>query len=328
MRLERIRVATAAALLALLPVAAQAVPMLQPKRLEHDNYAETWTFVADLDGGAYAQIQLSLTNLGPGGNHGICRALLVEPGEKPWEAGERFLGKGARHQTSGETELLQIGTCRIRRSPGSMQVTAQFGGRELRLDYPSPPQPITPPGNELRIGDRIHVTEILVPGARVQGQVRARGEKPRKLAGGGYADHSFSTTEPKELARRWVRFRAVRPDRPTLLLLGREAIDGSFAPLWLRRPDGSFESFDRFAFERTGGDGNAAFRVSVRGNRQLEIRSESLLFRHAPVEELGVFAGVVRPFAGSPVTYTFRARLRGAGDESIPGILEVSLAEE
>jgi len=161
----------------------------------------------------------------------------------------------------------------------------------------------------------------------VSGSVQARGEKRRVLRGSGYADHSLSTIEPRALAKRWVRFRALRGGTH-VLLLGREALDGTFAPLWMRAGDGKYAELERFTLARSGSGGKPAFVATVSGPRPLEVRSGELLYRYAPVEELGLLASVVKPFAGSPVTYTYRATLKGAADEPIPGILEISLAEE
>lgn len=58
------------------------------------------------------------------------------------------------------------------------------------------------------------------------------------------------------------------------------------------------------------------------------LQSTALVFRSAPVEELGVVGRIVKPFVGSPVTYMHRATLSWRDGSTISGILEVSLGQE
>lgn len=311
----------------LAPSPAVAADRLKPVSMDHDHYAETFTFVADLDGGTYAQVQLSVTNLGPGSGHGICRALVAKTGEKAWSDGER-VGEGKwRHNASGPDEMLQVGPCRVRSTPQGVQVSAALADRQLRLEYPRLAAAEKPPKHELKVAGGVHVTEILVPGAKVSASLQRRGERPVRLAGNGYADHSLSTIEPRALAKSWVRFRALRGDAH-VLVLGREALDGSFGPLWMRGKGGAYAELERFAVARGGDKNEPSFVATIAGAKHLELTTGELLYRYAPVEELGLLASVVKPFAGSPVTYTYRATMKGADSEPIPGILEISLASE
>jgi len=320
--------ALVAALFVATPAVAAERGALEPAALDHDAYAETWTFVADLDGGAYAQVQFSVTNLGPGSGHGICRALVVEPGKKPWTAGERVTRGKWKHARSADAEMLQVGPCRVRKAGNGYTIDARLEDRSLQLRFVDAQPAETPASNVLQVAGGQHVTRILAPSAKVQLRVQGKGIEPLSLGGAGYADQSWSTVEPKELARRWVRFRAVRGE-PKQLLLGREALAGGFEPLWLRGADGSYETLASFAVERSGGEKTPAFVVRVAGEgRKLVLRSGELLYRYAPVEELGVLSSVVKPFAGSPVTYTYRATLEGAGGRTVSGILEVSVSED
>ena len=320
--------ALAAALFVASPALAER-GTLQPAELDHDAYGETWTFIADLDGGAYAQVQFSVTNLGPGSGHGICRALIVEPGGEPWTSGERVTRSKWKHAKTGDAEMLQVGPCRVRKDGGDYTINARLEDRNIQLRYLKAKAAETPASNELQVGGGRHVTKILMPSAEVQLRVQAKGAKPLSVKGAGYADQSRSTVEPKELARRWVRFRSLRGETKSLLL-GREAIAGGFEPVWLRGANGSYEKLASFAMERGGAGKAPSYVVTVAGagDRRLVLRSGGLLYRYAPVEELGVLSSVVKPFAGSPVTYTYRATLEGAGGKAVPGILEISVSEE
>ena len=59
----------------------------------------------------------------------------------------------------------------------------------------------------------------------------------------------------------------------------------------------------------------------------LEISSGRLLYRDAPLEDLGALGYLVAPFTGSPATYVYRARARDQ-DGPVDGVLEVSVADE
>ena len=324
MLLEVIGAALMLFAISLAPTPASSA-QLKPAALAHDHYGETFTFLGDF-GDAYAQVQLSVSNLGPGSGHGFCRALVVRNGEKPWTSSDRVGSDGWRHRASDGAEMLQVGRCRVRSTKSGVAVTATLDDRELRLDFPPLGGAEKPPKNQLALAGGTHLTEIFYPAVKVTGSLQQRGAQRQRFAGSGYADHSLSTIEPRALAKQWVRFRALRGDTRQLVL-GREAFDGSFAPLWMRGGDGAYVELEKFSLARTGPGGKPAFVAHVTGSQSLELRSGELLFRHAPVEELGLLSSVVKPFAGSPVTYTYRATLKGAGGE-IPGILEISLAGE
>ncbi|MFL5299725.1 MAG: hypothetical protein ACJ79R_05195, partial [Anaeromyxobacteraceae bacterium] len=60
----------------------------------------------------------------------------------------------------------------------------------------------------------------------------------------------------------------------------------------------------------------------------VDLRSGRLLYRDAPVEDLGLLGKLVRPFTGNPVTYVIRAQAQDGAGAPIEGILEVEFASE
>lgn len=93
---------------------ARAATLLLPVESARDEYAETFTFVADLDDGSYVQLQLAITNIGPGAGTGLCRALVKRPGEAAWTSHARVGRAGWRHQAGDDGEALTIGPCSVR----------------------------------------------------------------------------------------------------------------------------------------------------------------------------------------------------------------------
>lgn len=307
---------------------ANAASWLRPLFLKRSSYGESFTFVADLDDGTYLQLQLSLTNLGPGPTKGICRALLVPPRGKPWKAAERF-GRDALTWIDGAEERLSVGSCHAWAGPSDTGIEVRLEGATLRLTAGARPKPISPHEPPLAIGEERYQTEVLLYRAPVSVHLSLPREPARDASGLGYLDHTRSTVPPKDLAKRWIRFRGLRRDHG-LLLLGREGKDGRFAPLWAcTDPDGPCRTYPSFQLRREGGGEAPAFRIDVAdGGQPIAIRSGRLLYRDAPIEEMGVIGKLITPFTGSPVTYVFRAAATVGGGQPVDGILEVELAEE
>jgi hypothetical protein len=313
-------------LLALLALLAGAGPGLRPALLEQDEYAESFTFVADLDDGTYLQLQLAVTNLGPGSRTGLCRALVVRPGASAWTASTRVRESGWSHTATKEAERLQVGPCSVAAGPET-EVRVELEGAELRLAFPAPLAPRDPPAPTVTVGEREHRTWLLLPFARASARLALPGQPPVALEGGGYADHSRSTVAAKQLARRWIRFRGLRGERRALLL-ARESQAGGFAPAWLWLEGREPRSFERFELTREEAGGAPRWAAALFGGVEGRILSGAQLYRHAPVEELGAIGRIVAPVVGSPVTWTSRATLQLPGEAPLAGILEVSLLED
>ncbi len=304
---------------------ALAAPLLRPVWNPSRSYGESFTFVADLEDGSYVQLSFHLTNLGPGSTKAICRSLVVLGGERTWTAAERFSRDGLSYTDA--PERLAIGPCSAWSGENPGAEAALDGGR-VALRFSRPLWPAPSPAAAIRVGRDGFLTEVLLYRSPVEAELELPGEPPRHLAGSGYADHSRGTVRPSELARRWIRFRALRGDR-ALLVLGREALDGTYAPLWTGDGTGPRDGHRSVQLERSDGPGAPAFLVRIEGGAApLTIRSGALLYRDAPVEDLGLLGKLVAPFIGSPVTYVYRARAAADGGDPVDGILEVELARD
>jgi hypothetical protein len=304
------------------PAAASAA--LRPLLLERGTYGESFTFVADLEDGTYVQAGLSFTNLGPGSTKGICRALVVTPDGGVWEAHERYARAEISWRNGGD-ERLVVGPCAAWVEEGGSGMEVKVGGGTVRLATPERPRR---QGGEsaIQVGGRPYQGEVLLYRAPVSLGLALPRAVARTVGGAGYLDHSRSAIAPKDLARRWIRFRALHGDR-ALLVLGREGHDGSFGPLWSCREAGC-QHEESFAAERRGGGQDTSFAIEVRGEAPLRIRSGRLLYRDAPLEKLGILAPLLRPFTGSPVTYVYRATAEDGAGTQVGGILEVELSGE
>jgi hypothetical protein len=320
-----VRLALAVAALSL-PLAASATTWLRPLFLKRLTYGESFTFLADLDDGSYLHLQLSLTNLGPGPTKGICRALLVPPRGAPWKAASR-VSRDAVSWVGGPEEKLVVGACSAWAGPTS-GIEVHLEGATFRLAYASRLRPVGPHEAPLAVGEERYQTEVLLYRAPLTASLALPGQPPRDVPGMGYLDHTRTTVSPKDLAKRWIRFRGLRGERG-LLLLGREGKDGRFTPLWACADPSSCRTYGSFRLVREGKGDSTAFRVEVRdGGETILLRSGRLLYRDAPIEEMGVLGKLVGPFTGSPVTYVYRATAATGGGAPVSGVLEVELADE
>ncbi len=318
-----------AALLAALsvPAEASATTWLRPLFLKRPSYGESFTFIVDLDDGGYVQLSLSVTNLGPGSTKGLCRAIVIPPRATPWKASAHF-GRDALTWTDGAEERLSIGTCSAWVEGATSGAEVQLEHGTVRLAFGARILLRSPHDSLVSIGENRYQTEVLAYRVPVSASLALPGLARRAVSGEGYIDHTRSTVPPKDLASRWVRFRALRGEAG-LLLLGREGRDGRFSPLWACRSPGLCREYRSFRLERDGGGKAPAYRVDVVGSEDpIQIRSGRLLYRDAPIEDLGVPGKLLTPFTGSPVTYVYRATAREGAHAPVEGILEVDLAGE
>lgn len=323
---RRLLGAVLVAALAAAPAAAGASSWLRPLLLKRSSYGESFTFIADLDDGTYVQATLSFTNLGPGSTKGLCRAVVVRPAGGAWKASTR-VGKDQYGWRDGSDEKLAVGPCSAWVDAEATGVEVPLEGGRARLVFAARPSTRAARETDLAVGDGRYQTDVLLAHVPVEATLALPGEPERRAAGGGYADHTRSTVAPKDLARGWIRFRALRGER-ALVVLGRRAQDGSVAPLWACEA-GRCRDYTSFDAVREGSGQAPAFDVRVTApDAAIDLRSGRLLYRDAPVEDLGVLGRLVMPFTGNPVTYVYRARAREGAGAPVEGILEVDLASE
>ena len=321
----RVTLAALVAAAGALSAPARAAPLLRPLVSAHGSYGETYTFIADLEDGGYLHLSLGLTNLGPGSIKGVCRAVVVPPDGPAWKGSDR-VGRDGWRWEDGATERLAVGPCAAWSGAEGSGVEVKVDGATVRLETSLPLAERVPPEATIPIGRDFYRTSILLSRAPARVTLAIPGQPARTVGGAAYVDHSRSTVKPRDLARRWVRFRALRGGRG-LLVLAREGHDGRFTPAWACDDPGPCRRVPSFQVGRTG-ERDPSFRVALTaGDAPLEITSGKLIFRDAPVEELGVLAPLVSPFVGSPVTYVYRGQLSGDG-APLSGILEVQLDGE
>ncbi len=309
-----------------LPLLAGAGGALEPLPSSNDNYGESFTFMADLEDGTFVFTQFSITNLGPGSRHGICRATVLRPGQKAWAPQAKVSSDEWGYDAA--TSTLRMGPCTLHAGSGTF-VSVPLDNGLVNIRFTEPPVPQAPPGSEVAVGNTRYRHEVLVPFSTAKVSLKLPNSTTMlELSGGGYGDHSHSTVAPAKLARSWVRFRALRGES-SLLLLAREGFDGSFNPSYLWPSGGQPQMLQRFELRRQPGDAKkAGWEADLSGaDGLMTLRATSLMLRTAPVQDLGVLGSLVKPVVGSPVTYVMRAVLQRPGQPDVQGLMEVTLDE-
>jgi len=299
---------------------------LRPLPLRRATYSETFTFIGDLDDGTYVQLTLSLTNLGPGSLKGLCRALVFPPQGPAFRASAR-VGHDEVNFGAGPPERLGVGSCSATADDLATVATVKLEGGTVELAFAQAPLKHSPHDATFEVGGDRYTSDVLIYRAGVKATLTLPDGKARTVDGRGYVDHSRTTIPPKNLARHFIRFRGLRGDKG-LLLLGRETWQGDFAPLWACLGSEDCQDYRSFHLDRQGSGRDSTFRIEVKGPEgSLLLRSGTLLYRDAPVEDLGLLGHLVAPLTGSPVTYVYRGTA-SRGDETIEGILEVELLDD
>lgn len=310
-----------------LPSLAGASAVLEPMPSSSDNYGESFTFMVDLEDGTFVFTQFSITNLGPGSRHGICRATVVRPGKKAWSPQVKVSSDEWGYDAA--TSTLKMGPCTLHAGTSTF-LSLPLDNGLVNITFNDAPSPKAPPGSEVTVGNTRYRHEVLLPFSTAKVGLRLPGSDALlELSGTGYADHSHSTVAPAKLARSWVRFRALRDGGDNLLLLAREGFEGDFTPAYLWPSGGEPQVLQRYELRRQPGDAKkAGWEADVSGaGGPISLKATSLMLRTAPVQDLGILGSLVRPVVGSPVTYLMRAVMRRPGQPDVPGLMEVTLDE-
>ena len=204
---------------ALFLAAAPARGPLSPSPVDDEFYGETFSAIADLEGGDYLLLQVAISNLGPGDRRGICRLLHVDPKGKSFTNGAHYDEDEWRH----EPGRLTVGPCSMTAQDGLRFFTKVGEAKELAevsLSLSRAPTPTTPPNNRVEVDGGFYEMELLVPNAPATAKISLPGAPTRTLKGHGFVTHSRATALPSKIAKRWVRFRALGPSSQAALAAG------------------------------------------------------------------------------------------------------------
>lgn len=296
------------------PSASQA-QTFSPQVPDHDKYGESWTVLTVLEDGTYLQGQLALSNIGPGDRNGGCRLLISAPGAPTWTASASV----EDGQWSHREGTLAVGGCSASAQGQELVYRFQLKGAQVSIALRADAKPTQPPQGQLKGSDGSYQTWVLAPWSQARVTLQAPGAAPRTTQALAYADHTRGTTLPAEIARQWVRARALSGPSPWLMLA--RYPPGAAAPQgWLWRQGQAPLPLRSFSLR---GSAKAGWTLRAQaGAEEIALQVQAPLYRHAPVEEHGVLGSLASALVGNPVTYTYRT-------EGAPWvIMEVSFADE
>jgi hypothetical protein len=330
-------VAASAAAVAAPPPAASVQTLLAPTAADSKTYTESFTTLALLADGTYVHTSLMISNIGLHNGRAVCRARISQ---KDGTAAlyESFADAGDWHHipaTATAPESLHVGACTATARSGSYVLEANFAEAQLRMTLAQAPRAVVPPGHPVRVGDAFYESSILVPFASAQGTLRQGSGPQRTWTGSGYADHSRSTTLPKDLGYGWLRFRGLSAAGSRLLLVRYVApAQGAHSPvlkayLWRQGEARPQALRDPHIALPAAGTEAAALKVTVfdGAHRLMTLRASRALLREAPLEAYGLMGRLVGSVIGAVQTETYAAtaveEAAAGGTRALPGILEV-----
>ena len=318
-------VAVCLVLVAIVAIAPEAQgKIFQPQLLDGETYSETYTAVADMDDGTYILTQFLFSNAGLGDGKAACRVLIVPKGGKGSNAASHY----DRDEWSwSEGEGLRAGPCSLSTQGGKTRFVAQADRMRVTLDLHRKARKIRPPGHRIKLKEAFYDSEVLIPWSRATAKIHAPGAPKGTLKGNAYLDHTRSTALVPDLATRWIRFRGLKGERPTLIQI-RNPPRGGKARGWVwskgEKKITRLKS-EEFTAEQSGD----SFTLTVQTEQgPLKVSSSKTLFRYEPVKQYGVLGALAKSWVGNPLTTTWRASLERPSGERVDGILEVGLTRK
>jgi hypothetical protein len=297
--------------------------LLKPKLLDTESYGETWTAIADLEGGAYVLLQYVFTNAGMGDGKAACRALVVPPGKKGRNAAVRVDREDWKFDAAKKS--LQVGACSLSSRGGRTTFSARAQNVSVRLTIRQGVKRVRPPGYRVRAGDDFFEAEVLIPWADVTADVKAPGYSKRGLNGKGFLDHTRSTAMPPDIASKWFHFRGFHGGAPVIVKL-RVPPKSKRSRGWMwNSAAGKPTKLDASAVRLvTKGKPSATFAGPA---GEYTIESSQKLFRYEPAAAYGVLGKMATTFIGETITTTWRAKLKGPDGSVVSGILEQTVID-
>lgn len=293
-----------------------ATAPLTPAPMDDELYGETYSWMADLDDGTYVLAQMAVTNLGPGDETGVCRVIVVADGATH--------SSGATHDAWKKIDGgFATGPCQLRAGDG-VTMHVETGEATVDIATKSAAKSQRPRTGRVQTDGGDYEIEILAAGHPVTVTLSLDGKK-RSHTGRSFMNHSRTNALPATVARRWVRFRAVRTEQPVVVHLrlppnggATGFVLGNEDPVPIRDAKlGSRGSGDRRAYRARLKTAKSRHQITTKGPP---------LFRDAPLEKYGWVGRLLGHVLGNPVTFTYRGTIESGG-RKVDGVVEVALID-
>ena len=299
---------------------------MEPNLLDGESYYESLTVVADLDDETYIFVQFGYSNLGSGDGHGVCRAQIIEKDKEPWIKMAKY-DRDEWQYTSKPVPQVSLGACRIWQGR-NLEIHAPIEGSVVRLTVQAKLREVAPPGSTIDTNDGFYHYKVLVPMAKVSAEWSIDGAEGKSSAGYAYVDKLRSTAMPADVADLWVRFRVFQDKG--LLVVGRIPADQGKPQIWYWRPGTDAAPTEGVSMSLGGtkpGAPSHQLTLNLGAAGMIELDSAQEIFRYAPVEKYGWLGFFAKAVVGSPVTRTFRPKVRTPAGQYPKSLLELSYVD-
>ncbi len=306
-----------------------ASPLLSPQMDSDEFFSETFSMFADLDNGVYLYSQIGITNIGPGDNKGLCHLLIIRPGKIPIHE-SIIVDREDWSYTGGVDETLRVGSCSLglHGHPPKLIFNGIINAQAMMIEFKRSPKKTTIPNSQVEQKSGYYRPNIYIPWSAASANYTVANNPIISLQGYGYVDHSSTTLLPSQLARQWIRFRGIA-DQSSTLVLARFAPDHAAALGWVWQQSDLAQPLLNFMIHRGNLVDEKSWSISfLDSTGKINIQSDKLLYRNAPLEGKGILKKLIASMIGNPVTRTYRATLTRFNGEALAGILEVSFSNE
>ncbi len=297
---------------------AKAGATLQPSPLSDEAYAETYTAVASLDGGAFVLVQMLFTNAGIGDRKGACRALWVAPGASGVNA-STSVGSDEWSYDAG-SDTLTVGPCTLGTNGDRLRFYVKLPELSVDLWIDGKAKSTRPPGHRVDVQGSFYFSDILLPSGSAQASITRSG-KTTKLQGAAHLDHSRSNALLPKVSACWLRFRGLNGATP-ILLQARVPARGVTHVGW--------------SWSTTQGSPKAAASITLGSQTVgsttltvdgIKVTPTSQIYRYRPTASYGMLGKLAAPWIGDPTTTTYNAKATTPAGATVTGVLEVSEIE-
>jgi hypothetical protein len=283
---------------------------LAPHLLKPEIYSEVYQAVLDLSEGVHIQVQLAISNIGIGDQNSMCSLLYIDNTES-WNRERVFGRSGWSYEPPGN---LKVGDCYISAGGGSASVYAEIDDAAVEVSFPGGLQAVQPPGHRIEAGKDFLDSQILIPWSKAEVRLDLDEQPERFVSGHGCMYHFWVTAWPNDIARKWVRVFGMNDDGAfTMMSRFPPEKDGEAtgsiwapgAPAPVAFDSLEIEASDEMIKTLSISSGGAVYRLVL----------QKELYRHAPMEEAGIFGRLISVFIGNWVTRTYQARLEVPGQD-------------
>ena len=299
---------------------AFATPILSPQFSSEEQFAETFTIVADNDDGSFLLFQILFTNLGFGDGGGGCRLMYVPKDGKGINQKEQFSKSEWKYHDN--QRLLEAGPCSIQQGGD-----VRFSGKvtdlniEMIMDGPLTKKPI-PNQSTLPPGDFFEAN-ILAPTQSIKGTIVSKG-KAISISGMSYMEHNRSNVFVKDLGNVWIRYRGFHGMEQMLFQVNTDKKGGVVAWKMESGQSAPVPYREQISIDQVS---SSSVSVVIGDESKIEIESTDKIYVFQPTDDYGVIGNIAKGVVGTPTTTTYSAKATKNGETISTGILEVSVVK-